>query len=136
MQPNKHGLSYLSVSDHVLIQVAEGSWNLPTAEEYGRQIKQMVQDKLPPKWVLFIDLRKWQFCPPEVWDYFDELYLWLANNGMIGQVLLCDTTMMKHFVTGLDARAGNPLPFGQFICDNYDDALEWCQQQRPRCLEN
>lgn len=129
MQPNKHGISHLSVSGPILVQIAEGSWNMPTAQEYGEEIKALVSTQMPSHWVLFVDLRTWEFCPPEVWEYFDGLYQWLAEHGMIGQAILCKKQMMKHFVMGLDERAGSPLPFGQFITDDYDEAYRWCENQ-------
>lgn len=129
MHRNKHGISRISVSSGILYQVAEGSWNLQTAQEFSDAIKILVLNELPPQWVLFNDLRKWDFCPPEVWEYFSHLYTWLAEHGMVAYGVVCPTKMLKHFVTDMDKKAGTPVLYGQFYSDNYDDALEWCQSR-------
>ncbi|MGF1741449.1 hypothetical protein L4C34_10285 [Vibrio profundum] len=129
MHPNKHGISHTSASTGILYQVAEGSWNLQTAQEFGNEAKSLVLNELPDQWVLLNDLRKWNFCPPEVWDYFPPLYAWLADHGMIAYGVVCTTKMLKHFVTNMDEKAGTPVLFGQFYSDNYDETLEWCQSK-------
>lgn len=127
MQENRHGISRLSASGHILFQVAEGSWNMLTALDYSSEIKQLVAEEMPAYWVLFIDLRKWQFCPPEVRDHFDTLYPWLAEHGMIAEGVLCDTQMLHHFVAKLNERSGHPCE--QYFSDDYDDVYGWCQKQ-------
>lgn len=79
MHTNKHGLSHFKISGHVVIHTAEGAWNLPTAHEFGDEIKRLVVQELPPYWVLLSDVRFWEYCTPEVWSYFDELYIWAAE---------------------------------------------------------
>ncbi|MGF1740481.1 hypothetical protein L4C34_05235 [Vibrio profundum] len=129
MKENVHGISYLSVEGHILYQVAEGSWNLPMAKEYGEEVRALVENTLPSYWVLFVDLRKWEHCPPDVWQYFDELYLWFAENGMIAEGIVSNQKMINHFVTKLDDGAGHPTQYGQFFSSDYDETLQWCQRQ-------
>ncbi|MGF1740583.1 hypothetical protein L4C34_05800 [Vibrio profundum] len=42
MHINKHGLSRVKTSGHVVIYTAEGAWNLPTAHEFGYDTNRLV----------------------------------------------------------------------------------------------
>ncbi len=97
------------------------------AEEYAAEAKQLIIEELPPQWVLLVDLRQWDYCPPEVWEYFNGVYEWYADHGMIAEGIVSTRKMINHFVTQLDKY--RPIPCGQFFSEDYEEVRQWCRDQ-------
>ena len=60
--------------------------------------------------------------------------LWCAyaEHGMVGQGLVYNTQMLKHFMSRLDEETGKPLSVGQFYSSDYEEVWQWCIKQIDR----
>ncbi|MGF1739678.1 hypothetical protein L4C34_01120 [Vibrio profundum] len=86
LNKNAHGnftFDLLYLNERIIKQVATGSWNIQTAEDWFSQINIVIDERLSEtQWAILNDITRWDLCPPDVMEYFNQCLIQFSDKKM------------------------------------------------------
>ena len=124
---NEHGDFSTVVNARSLSHRIWGSWNKETASSFKTAIKQQANDLQGSPWGMVADIRDWELCTPEVFDYFDEALVYCIDHDLCCQAAVVNIRIQEVLAKSHYGRVFPSLKSDSFSA--YDDAKAWCLQQ-------
>lgn len=85
--------------ENIIIARLIGSWNLDGAHVFVEEFCRHVEEQFAGKeWGVLNDYRKWELCPPDVSDYFDQSLPFFLEKGWKYQAVLTSNKVQEMVI--------------------------------------
>jgi len=94
----EHGSYEIELFKQVIIVRFFDAWNKETSlkmcEEFQREAKRITDNP----WACIVDLTKWDFGGPEVWEPIVQVNDWCTENGQELEAVVCTNELQKYIL--------------------------------------
>lgn len=131
-QDNIHGDARFELDlcqENILIARLVGSWNLVGAHVFVAEFYRHVEEQFAgQEWGLLNDYRKWELCPPDVSDYFDQSVPRFLEKGWKYQAVLTSNKLQEMVIDKYEK-----VTLGSGFVTRYftgeEEAIDWLREQ-------
>ncbi len=93
-----HGAYKLEVNNNTITFNAYGAWNYETAEEWGRELKDIVVQMNNKPWAFLSNLTEWELITPDAKEYISELYSWFNKQNFKYLAIIYGLSVQKSLL--------------------------------------